>query len=80
MRNELCVNGFSAVSEKEIMDVDGGFNLSYGFTSLGYAAGTITVVKYAGTIAAIGGPIVAGIVITGFAITTLCYAYMAIKK
>jgi lactobin A/cerein 7B family class IIb bacteriocin len=25
MENKLCVNGFSAVSEKEMMEVDGGF-------------------------------------------------------
>ena len=49
MENKLCVNGFSAVSEKEMMEVDGGgwfesLALGIGCGVIGSSAGPVGLV------------------------------------
>ena len=69
MNNELCFNGFSAVTENEILDVNGGFNPGAAMEAVTCAVGAITVAKYAPVIAAVVSPqfAVACIVICGAA-------------
>ncbi len=62
MKNEIMVNGFSAVSENEILDISGGFTSAQWITGACVVAGAVV-----GTV--LGGPVCTAIgVKTGSAV------------
>ena len=80
MNNELFINGFSSIAEDELVNVTGGFDISMACMSAVCAASTVTVVKSATYIAAMTNPVIAGIVVGGYAAATIYYAYKAVKN
>ncbi len=72
MKNELMINGFSAVAENEIMDISGGFTSAQWITGACAVAGAVI-----GT--ALGGPVCTAIgVKTGSAVGIIICAGLGI--
>lgn len=80
MNNELVFNGFSSISEEDLFNVSGGFNVSMASMATVCAAGTVTVAKSATFIAAMKNPVVATIIIGGFAAATIVLYIQCYKK
>ncbi|OJF76800.1 MAG: hypothetical protein BKP49_04325 [Treponema sp. CETP13] len=66
MTNELCINGFSAVSEDEMMVIDGGGWISFACGVLGGVVGIVCTAETANPVTIMGATsvgVLAGITI-----------------